>query len=271
MKIEGIDFTFTSNIEFALNKYLKENNMLKKDGNPYKYVDINHSYNFNGVIITKLVAKSELMMFSSNAVPVSVSSITGKHDRIKLNNELINSVTISDNEITTINKTINIGKQKDTSTNIDPKLAQYLMRNNCESLKLVMNKYYNIVTKVRNKKILGYCDINRYFKLIKDFIPLKSTSVNTIDEYITINSIDNKIRVFETNGIIEISGITLNRNKTQNIVPYVIITNKPTNIRNKILPYKAVSYKNLILYVAPFGVNETTFLKDMRGSVNLLS
>jgi hypothetical protein len=270
MIIDNSEVVFTKNIKNDMNTYLSSLSLLKKNGEPYKSVDIDEAFYFKGTLVTKVEAKKTVKYFTNNSISVKLSEIKGERD-IKLGGKLYKNVTIKDDSLVIgddeIGDSVSI-----TDATVDPIVSQYITRNNGEVLKPLLNKYYNIVNKTKTNRIVGYADINSYMKIAKEYIPVRDIPVGSSAKQLKYNTMDKSVNIYEDNDVIEISGLSIESEtgKTKSI-PYVLITLKPSGVDTRNLPFKAVKYKNMLIFITPIQVSDTKIFNKYKGSLNLLS
>jgi hypothetical protein len=270
MKIGLVNVIFTYNIKDDIKEYLKSLSLLKKNGEPYKSVKIDESYFFKGKLVTQVVAKGEEVIFTNLPLTVSMDDILGSYN-IQIGGKVYNNSEIHSDHIILSGKKISKGSNSIDMVS-DPQLMQYITKNNAEIIKPVTNKYYNILSKVKNNRIIGYFNVNIFNQLVKTYLPISSINMSSSSSSLKFERNDELIDVFFKNNVLEINGINVESSSSSyKSVPFVLITSKPSGINNKSLPYKAIKYKSSILFITPLQVKDESVINKYPGTVNLLS
>lgn len=283
----GYTLNMVDDIDLASNIYLRDNNLIKKDGTPYKsvtkayatYSFPNSSYQHK-VITVSVDKKSDKIMFMCKSVTIpyyesasidkllsafgdanvdmdNVHLATGfrvDRDYIHTRDGVKYQITESDESQDEFVKSFMSWLSRDNGNMLQPLTERFLVA--CRLIKVDINR------------LTGYANIERYLRMIRKPSTFRlsnsDSSIIKVDSSMSIvaESINDNI-VCKTTGLHVIHG-------NSSAEPYVLFTNKPVNFGSGNLPFIVVRSKGLSIFISPFVANPGIKLNALKGGFDLL-
>ena len=283
----GADIIFVDKLEDGKKEYLTLNNLIKKEGEPYKTVTVsNSSYSFYGsphsvksIKITKKDGSSVHIV--ENRIPMAGSIDSNGLDTFlhTLGNDVVmdfggtlvrsmrsHGQQMVDHEGTEY--TISTGEDT-TSNELTNMLVAWMRRDNGRVVLPMIEKFLFICRMSRNdpNRLTGYVNMKRYMKMLNAPSTFSTSQSNQM-----IVSGKPEIIVENVNGSylhVRISGITL-VSKVNEPTPYSLFTARPMKVGTETLPFFTTRYKGITIFVSTVMLTNDAFIRSMHGGVDLL-
>jgi hypothetical protein len=297
---ESVAFVRNPNTDY--HDVLRELGYVKKDGNPYKYVNINHSgtYRFDGgdnVSSVEIEAKGVKTHVVTNRVETTYTG-NDTSGLAKFLNTFGKSTKISFNGSSNINggffavdkmlknssgDLISIGSFN-KSSDVTP-IHQFIQRMGNDGGRVLfplIKKFSDTArsVKLHNNQLTGYANLASYLNILripsKGILDKSTPSINA-DYAINVNRLPLLIEVFvsaSVEGTIHLD-VTLNGTfgsaaEYSGPNPYILVTTKPTSLGGDRLPYQLVKYSGIPYFISPLLFTSDKYLHGLRGGINLL-
>jgi len=302
---ENVQIVFTKNKDTDFKSIINELGYAKKDGNPYKYVNVTQAayVKINGAVdripAIKISAKGKEIYVANDVIEfktgkrntnsfVSAVNTFGNNYELNIDGRPFKGKfsAVSDNTIKDGDGVlISIGGSPQTGNTKELDVFIYKMRqDNGNLLAPIIRKYITTLhfTGKNRKLISGYAHLPTYFQLIKSpFGDLAKSLRKNKDSGNMILGADKhdfmaKVVVRGAKGrklLLDLqTGVKLSKSdedtKTPN--PYVIFTTKPIKFTSEETPRFAISMGRQTIFVNIFMFNGEKYLADIKGGMNLL-
>lgn len=302
---ENVQVVFTKNKDTEFNNAIRELGYAKKDGNPYKYVNIQKgSYlKLDGaddkIPAIKISAKGKKIFVVDDTIEFKTGirgvntfvnsvnafgsnyelNIDGRPFKGKFKSLTDNSVKDSDGVL------LSIGGGAKAANNPEVNTFIYKMRqDNGNLLAPIMRKYITALhfTGKNRKFITGYAHLPTYLQLIKSPFGDLSKSLrknkhksgmilgegkNDFMAKVVVRGVKGRKVLLDLQTGVKLSSST-DTSKTPN--PYVVFTTKPIKFNSEDIPQFAVNMGRQIIFVTIFMFYGEKYLGDVKGGMNLL-
>lgn len=282
-----------------LNNILRDKSLLKKDGNPYKYVNIikdkylyinskqivctNISFKDNNIL---LINDEASFKFSVRNLIDKMEDIFPKH-KLKINDKILNGpMTVLDNNSfkDVDNNIISVGVKKENPNKMKDFIGK-IQKDNGHIISPLLKLYYRVSVMVRDKRnLLGYAHIPSYFKMLNMTYDneLDKMEVNSNSDYVinlpNINSSANLNVISSSEDIpilnLFIDGVDLdrnNKNSNNKNDPYILISSRPIEVGNEKLPFFVSTIGNFKFFSSILLFDSPDYLHRIKGGINLLN
>lgn len=284
----GYILLMVDDIDTASSTYLRENNLIKKDGTTYKSVTkLNTTYNFpnssyqHKAIAISIDKKSDKVMFICKSVTLpyyesasidTLLSVFGEVDRIDMGSvQLLDGFRVDSDCIHTRDGVkYQITESDESQGEFVKSFMSWLNRDNGNMLQPLTERFLVAcrLIKTDTNRLTGYANVERYLRMIRKPSTFRLSSSDSptikVDHSLTIvaECINDKI-VCTTSGLHVIHG-------NSSAEPYVLFTTKPVNLGSGNLPFIVVRSKGLSIFISPFIANPGIKLSALKGGFDLL-
>jgi hypothetical protein len=306
MIVQNIDSTtqvvFTREPSADYRNIARDLNYTKKDGNLYKYVQVEYSQVYyvkggNGSvpcvkfsakgINTYIISDSHDFTMSSenphnvvNALKTFGENYILQIDGVEFKGAIkeIKNTMRDDN-----GKVISFGDMGVSELPLVHKMIHRLSTDNGRMLAPILQRYLNTIHLFKGNKSLltGYAKLESYLRMLQ--IPTKGL-FNKIDSEIDADYVikmDDRHSQARVNVIGVRNGISVLELKMHGFLqdtstltstpnPYILMTTKPIKLKNQKMPYTVVSHRGIPVFISPLIFNSDKILREMKGGINLL-